>query len=213
MTHPMQKKHRTLISQVIKMVWSIFSPMTVEMIKNEWTYWMYKFFHCWCFMISGKQWCIKWSRILFILSLIIRFVLVIWVCFRVIYQNKTISLKIPSATFFSGLGVYKIFMNIMSCHGFSKYSTSTVILTFRSALVPYYLSKGFVIVEKKEDSLDNIPMMTKNQINDDNLHPKYNILTCTTEINWKHIKQYHHSKLCVWHVCITILWWPSCWIS
>ena len=35
----------------------------------------------------------------------------------------------------SGLGIPDTLMNIMSCHGFSKSSISTVILTCRSALV------------------------------------------------------------------------------
>ena len=47
-----------------------------------------------------------------------------------------------------GLSITEILMNIMSCHDFSKLTTSEVILTFRSAPVPYYLSKGFFIVEK-----------------------------------------------------------------
>ena len=50
--------------------------------------------------------------------------------------------------YFSGLGIPEILMNIMSCHFFSKLAISTVILTCRSTSVPYYLSKGFIIVEK-----------------------------------------------------------------
>ena len=49
---------------------------------------------------------------------------------------------------FSVLGITEILMNIMSCHSFSKLITSTVILTFRSALAPYYLSKIFLLLKK-----------------------------------------------------------------
>ena len=52
-------------------------------------------------------------------------------------------------------------MNIMSCHGFYKSSILTVILTLRSALVPYHLSKGFVIVETEVGGVGNIPMTVK----------------------------------------------------
>ena len=43
----------------------------------------------------------------------------------------------------SGLVIPDILINIMSCNGLSKYSISTVILTYCSSLVPYYISKGF----------------------------------------------------------------------
>ena len=52
-------------------------------------------------------------------------------------------------------------MNIMECHGFDKYTISTVIFTCRSALVPYYLSKVFVVVETEVGGVDNIPTTVK----------------------------------------------------
>ena len=73
-------------------------------------------------------------------------------------------------------------MNIMSCHGFSKSLTSTVILTCSSALAPYENFKGFFIVETKESGLDNIPTSVKNQINTDNLNPKNSVLPRKSEI-------------------------------
>ena len=48
------------------------------------------------------------------------------------------------------LVIPKILINIMSCNGFSKFTTSTVIIICHSALVPYFLSKVFLIVEKVE---------------------------------------------------------------
>ena len=78
----------------------------------------------------------------------------------------------------SGLGIPDVLMNIMSCHGFLQPSISKVILTCGSALVPYYPSKGFVIVETKEGVKYNIKMSVKDKINADNLHPKDSLLTC-----------------------------------
>ena len=51
---------------------------------------------------------------------------------------------------FSGLDIPEILINIMSYHIFYKVTTSTVILSCCSDPVPYYLSKGFIIVEKVE---------------------------------------------------------------
>ena len=48
-------------------------------------------------------------------------------------------------------------MNLMSCHGFSKYEILTVILEFLNSLVTYDLSKGFNIVETEVGGVDNIP--------------------------------------------------------
>ena len=62
---------------------------------------------------------------------------------------------------FSRLGIPEILMNIISCRGFSKSSVLTVILTCRSALVPYYLSKRFIIVKTEEGGVDNIPTTVK----------------------------------------------------
>ena len=55
-------------------------------------------------------------------------------------------------------------------------------MTFRSALVPYYLSKGFVVFESEEGDIDNIPMSVKIQIHADNLHQENSLLTCKAEI-------------------------------
>ena len=65
------------------------------------------------------------------------------------------------STFFSGLGIPEILMNIMSCHGFVKYSISKVILTCRNAIVPYYFSKVFVIIETEACGVDNISITVK----------------------------------------------------
>ena len=77
----------------------------------------------------------------------------------------------------SVLVIPDILMNIMSCHGFSKYSISTVILAFHISLVTYYIYKVFVIVETEEVGIYNIPISFKNQIDSDGVHTKDILLT------------------------------------
>ena len=89
----------------------------------------------------------RWLCMWFILSLIIKFSLdyIDMIQDKLSkHDNKFENTKFK--TFF-GFGVPEILMNIMSCHGFSKSSISTVILTYQSALVN--ISKIFVIVETK----------------------------------------------------------------
>ena len=50
----------------------------------------------------------------------------------------------------SGLGIIEMMMNIMSCNDSSKLTISIVTITCCSALVPYYLSKGFLLFKKKK---------------------------------------------------------------
>ena len=69
----------------------------------------------------------------------------------------------------SALQIPEILMNIMSCNGFVKSSISTIILTCCNALVPYYISKGFIIVETEVGGVDNIPK-TVGKINSAHLH-------------------------------------------
>ena len=69
----------------------------------------------------------------------------------------------------SELKIPDILINIMSCQGFLKYSLSTIILKCRNSLVPYYLSKGFVIFETEVSGVDNVNIIVK-KINDTNLH-------------------------------------------
>ena len=64
----------------------------------------------------------------------------------------------------------------------SKSTISTIILTCRSALVPHYLSKGFLIVGKVEGQFENIPERVLKQINDSPLHDEYIILKCKAAI-------------------------------
>ena len=59
-------------------------------------------------------------------------------------DNKSDKIKFKDL---SELGIPDIFIDMMLCQGFSKSSILTVILTCCNALVPYFLFKGFVIVE------------------------------------------------------------------
>ena len=63
------------------------------------------------------------------------------------YLLTTTSLK-NEVQYFSWLGIPKILMNVMSCHGFSKPTTSKVIITYHKALVLYHLTREFRIVKK-----------------------------------------------------------------
>ena len=53
-----------------------------------------------------------------------------------------------------GIGVPEILLKIVSCYGSIIDNNSTLILTCRSKLVSYYLSKGFVRIEKKFSRLE-----------------------------------------------------------
>ena len=65
----------------------------------------------------------------------------------------------------SGLGIPEIMMNIMSCHGLSISTIRIVIIVCCSVVVPYYFSKGFLIVEKVEGKFENIPEQVLKQTN------------------------------------------------
>ena len=73
-------------------------------------------------------------------------------------------------------------MNIVSCHVFAKSSVLAVILTWHNALVPYYLSKVFVIVEIEVVGVDNIPISVKEQISAADLRKEEITLTCKADI-------------------------------
>ena len=65
---------------------------------------------------------------------------------------------------------------------FSKMTTSTVIITCCSALVTYYLSKGFIIVEKVYGVFVNIPDPVIKKTNSSPLNDREIILACKSAI-------------------------------
>ena len=56
-----------------------------------------------------------------------------------------------------GIGIPEVLMNLISCHGFTKQTNSTVILAYRYCLVNYYLEKGYVILEHNSKHLSSVP--------------------------------------------------------
>ena len=95
------------------------------------------------------------------------------------YDNKFEKTKFNNL---SGMRIPEIVMNIMSCHVFSKYPISTVILSYDSSLVQYYLNEIFFIAETEEGGPYNTPITVKDQINAVNLHKEDNLLTYKAEI-------------------------------
>ena len=61
----------------------------------------------------------------------------------------------------SGLGINEILMNIMSYHSLAKSTTLRVIFACLTALVPYYISKGSIIIETEVSGVDDIPRNVK----------------------------------------------------
>ena len=61
----------------------------------------------------------------------------------------------------SGLGIHEMLMHNVLCNGFAKYSISTVILIYCSALIIYYFYKASVNVETEVGEFDKIPMSVK----------------------------------------------------
>ena len=65
----------------------------------------------------------------------------------------------------SGIGIPELLMNIISCRGFVNNTKSDAILSYRSKLVDYCLSKGFVIFENNSSALRNVPLHAKQKNN------------------------------------------------
>ena len=51
---------------------------------------------------------------------------------------------------------------------------------YKSKLVSYYLSKGFVILGKASIALNNVPLRVKNGIHDTNMFDSDSIISCST---------------------------------
>ena len=106
----------------------------------------------------------------------------------------------------SGLGIPEILMNIMPCHGFSKLTTSTVILTCHSAFVPYYWTKRVFIVEKYKFFL----WIYQNEFSSKSI-----ILYHTIKTDFWRVKQHFHKmfkieqdcdlKICIWQISIWLI--------
>ena len=83
---------------------------------------------------------------------------------------------------FSWLGIPKILMNVMSCHDFSKPTTSKVIITYHKALVLYHLTREFRIVKKVKCVFYNSSERVLRKTNTSPLHEKDRLLTCKSAV-------------------------------
>ena len=90
---------------------------------------------------------------------------------------------------FSWLGIPEILMNIMTCYGFSKVKTSTVILTCCTSLVPYYFSKVFII----DGKLQGFFNIYQNQFS-----RKLMIIHYMMTTDFWHVNQQYHKLLKHW---------------
>ena len=80
------------------------------------------------------------------------------------------------------IGIPEILLNIVSCHGFSQEENQKVILMWRIKLVLYYLSKGFVMLEKYFQDLKKIPTWFKQRNHAVAMNVNDLVMTCNTDI-------------------------------
>ena len=79
-------------------------------------------------------------------------------------QSKQLSSISSKPTFYQtsfniplGIGIPKLLLNLVSCHGFMKKPNLTVILNFLSHIVNNYLEKRFYIIEYDSKHLIMLP--------------------------------------------------------
>ena len=82
----------------------------------------------------------------------------------------------------SGICIPANLLNVVSCYGFVQDKNPTLILTCRSKLVSYCLSKGFLILWQALKTLKNVPLRVKNHIHYNNTFYGDSIMNCGTEI-------------------------------
>ena len=77
------------------------------------------------------------------------------VCFSYVFLHKYPKLSAFDKGFedayyneISGIGIPELLMDIVSCYGFVKYNTPTVILTCQRHILSYYLSRSSLILPK-----------------------------------------------------------------
>ena len=85
-----------------------------------------------------------------------------------------------------GIGIPYFWMNLLSCHSFSKNIKYIVILKCPKRMLEYYFSKGFCILECNSNNLKKIPNISKQRIHAEETHnPDYvmNFITTTPFIS------------------------------
>ena len=83
----------------------------------------------------------------------------------------------------SGIVIPDLIMNIISYHGFVNDKKPTVILSYCSTFVEYFLSKGFLILENGSIALNNLPLFVKQIIDAEILHKNYFVMACYRAIS------------------------------
>ena len=83
----------------------------------------------------------------------------------------------------SGIGIPELLINIISCNVFVNDTKSDVILSCHRKLVDYYISKGFVILEKNSIALSIVIICGKKIINVEHLYTNYSVMACYREIS------------------------------
>ena len=82
----------------------------------------------------------------------------------------------------SVIGISEILLKILTCCGFSQKYNPTVILTFRSKLVSYYLSNFFFVIQKYPTATNNTPNIFKIYIYSVYMRDNDSVMTCNREI-------------------------------
>ena len=77
-----------------------------------------------------------------------------------------------------GIGIPKVLINLITCHGLMKKPNSTVILVCQYVLVNYYLAKVFVILEHKSKQWSSVPNDVKLIIHAINKQNTYYVMAC-----------------------------------
>ena len=155
------KKYRTHREQVIKMFQSAFKLVTLKCIKDKLS--KHNIYVLSLIKFYGNRNILVYK----VIGAVIYTIIDEYICldYLDLLQEKLSkhdnNFKDTKFDYFTVLGIPDILINIISCHGFVKSSISTVILTYHNALVPYYLSKGFFVVETEVGGVDNIPIIVK----------------------------------------------------
>ena len=82
------------------------------------------------------------------------------------------------------IGITEVLMKIVYFRIFVTEDYTTFVLTCHRKLVSYYLSKGFLILDHKSDSIKNVPQLVKQHIHEIDLHTKYYVMTCNRAISY-----------------------------
>ena len=88
--------------------------------------------------------------------------------FSVIYSDKIFEDR--GYNYLLSVGIPEFLMNLISFHGFTKDTNSTVILLCHTWFVEYYLAEGLFIIEQKSEKLSIVPNELKQIIHALDMH-------------------------------------------